>query len=130
MVRLVILLIRLTYRTGRRIGLAKLTVFTLGMLTGWLTARESGSELRERLQRAWEDRKASGADTALARQVREDLSQSPRTWHLPQPEVEVVDGKVILSGLVPHASGREEIERLVSTVPGVVDVESHLVIQS
>lgn len=128
--RLVILPFRLTYRTGRRIGPVKLTVFTLGMLIGWLTARESGSELRARLQRAWEDRKASGTDTALARQVRDDLSQSPRTWHLPQPEVEVVDGRVILSGLVPHATGREEIERLVSTVPGVVDVESHLVVQS
>lgn len=129
MVRLVILPFRLTYRTGRRIGPAKLLVFTLGVLTGWLTARESGGELRERLQRAWEDRHTSGTDTALARQVREDLAQSPRTWHLPQPEVEVVDGRVILSGIVPHASGREEIERLVSTVPGVVDVESHLVVQ-
>lgn len=129
MLRLLTLPLRLTYRIARRLGMTKLTVFTLGIVTGWMTARESGRDLRERLQRTWEDRATPGTDMALARQVRDDLSQSPRTWHLPQPEVEVVEGRVILSGLVPHLSGREEIERVASTVPGVVDVESHLVIQ-
>ena len=56
------------------------------------------------------------------------LSHSPRTWHLPQPSVEVSGGVAILTGGAPHETGKAEIERAAAAVPGVAEVESHLVV--
>ena len=57
---------------------------------------------------------------------RYELSHSPRTWHLPQPEVEVIGGTAILRGEVPHEVGRVDLERTAAAVAGVVDVENQL----
>jgi len=84
--------------------------------------------LRERLRRRWEERLESADDLEIARRVREELAQSPRTWHLPQPEVEVAEGTAILTGQVPHLSGRADLERTAAAVAGVVRVDSRLVV--
>jgi hypothetical protein len=121
---------RTGYRAGRRVGFTRVLAFAVGAGLGLLFAPTSGAELREKLRRFVEDRRAagSGSDAELAMRVRETLAQSPRTWHLPQPEVDVVDGKAILTGDAPHASGKADIEDAVAAVPGVIDVDSRLIV--
>ena len=117
---------RSTYRVGRLIGLRHALFLAAGI--GMLAAPTAGRDLREKLRRQWEGRQAPASDVAVAERVRYELSHSPRTWHLPQPEVEVVAGKAILTGGAPHATGKADIERAAASVPGVADVDSRLVV--
>ena len=120
------------YRTGRRLGFGRMLFFAAGAGVALLLAPTSGAELRERIRRALEDRQAGGdmSDVQVAVRVREVLSQSPRTWHLPQPDIDVVDGLAILTGDAPHATGKADIEEAVASVPGVVAIDSRLVVAS
>jgi len=111
------------YRTGRLLGYRRLFVFGAGVAVGLLIAPTAGSELRAKLQRLIDERRgAAGGD--LAEKVRYELSHSPRTWHLPQPAVEVVGSRAILRGEVPHEVGRADLERTAAAVAGVVDVDN------
>jgi osmotically-inducible protein OsmY len=119
---------RSTYRASRLIGLRRTLVFGTGVGIGMLVAPTSGHELREKLRRQWESRRAPASDDAVAERVRYELSHSPRTWHLPQPAVQVVSGRAILTGGAPHATGKADIERAAASVPGVAEVDSRLVL--
>ncbi len=117
-----------TYRATRFVGLSRLLAMGLGVGIGLLVAPTSGVELRERLRRQWEARNAPASDDAVAERVRYELSHSPRTWHLPQPAVDVVGGTAILTGGAPHETGKADIERATAAVPGVSEVDSRLVV--
>ena len=119
-----------TYKVGRWVGLSRLLAVAAGIGIGLLIAPTSGPELRAQLARRWEARRAPASDDAVAERVRYELSHSPRTWHLPQPDVEVVAGTAILTGDAPHATGKADIERATAAVPGVADVDSRLVVGS
>ncbi len=67
-------------------------------------------------------------DADLAARVRHELSHSPRTWHLPQPSISVLQGRVVLAGEAPHATGRADLERVVASVPGVIAVDNEIVV--
>jgi hypothetical protein len=121
---------RAGYRVTRRVGLTRMVVFAAGVGVGLLVAPVSGAELRERLRRRWEDLRTPASDVEIAERVRQELAQSPRTWHLPQPEVEVVAGTAVLIGEAPHPSGKADIERAVAAVPGVTGVDNRLVVSS
>jgi osmotically-inducible protein OsmY len=116
--------LRVGYRTGRLLGYRRLFVFGAGVAVGLLVAPMAGRELRARLVELAEQQRAGGAD--LAARVSYELSHSPRTWHLPQPEVEVVGGTAILRGEVPHEVGRVDLERTAAAVAGVVDVDNQV----
>ncbi len=111
------------YRTGRLVGYRRIFVFGAGLAVGLLIAPTPGRELRAKLQRLLDERRGGGD---LADKVRHELSHSPRTWHLPQPEVEVVAGTAILRGEVPHEVGRVDLERTASAVAGVVGVDNRV----
>jgi hypothetical protein len=113
---------------GRRVGISRLLALGAGVGIGLLVAPTSGDELRERLRRELAARRAPASDDAVAERVRYELSHSPRTWHLPQPGVEVVGGTAILTGGAPHETGKADIERATAAVPGVSSVDSHLVV--
>lgn len=113
------------YRTGRLLGYRRIFVFGAGVAVGLLIAPTPGRELRAKLQAMLDERRGSGGGD-LAEKVRYELSHSPRTWHLPQPEVEVIGGTAILRGEVPHEVGRVDLERTAAAVAGVVDVDNHV----
>lgn len=115
------------YRTGRLLGYRRIFVFAVGVGVGLLIAPMTGREARAKLQRLIDERRgASGGD--LAERVRFELSHAPRTWHLPQPTVEVQGGTAILRGTVPHETGRLDLERTAAAVAGVVEVDNHVAI--
>jgi hypothetical protein len=111
------------YRTGRLLGYRRIFVFAVGVGVGLLIAPTTGRELRARLQHLIDERTGKGD---LAERVRYELSHSPRTWHLPQPDVEVIGGTAILRGEVPHEVGRADLERTAAAVTGVVHVENQV----
>ena len=113
------------YRTGRLLGYRRLFVFGAGVAVGLLIAPTAGRELRAKLQGMLDERRGTGV-TDLAEKVRYELSHSPRTWHLPQPDVEVIGSRAILRGDVPHEVGRTDLERTAAAVAGVVDVDNHM----
>jgi hypothetical protein len=115
------------YRTGRLFGYRRLFVFGLGIAVGLLIAPGPGQELREKLRAALGGGEPP-SDPDLGERVRFELSHSPRTWHLPQPDVDVQEGRVVLSGAVPHATARTDLESTVTSVPGVTAVENLLTI--
>jgi hypothetical protein len=117
-----------TYKVGRHVGVSRLLALGVGVGIGLLIAPTSGQELRDRLARQLTSRRAPASDDAVAERVRYELSHSPRTWHLPQPTVDVVAGRAILTGGAPHETGKADIERAAAAVPGVADVESRLVV--
>ncbi|MEY2454175.1 MAG: hypothetical protein QOD92_3749 [Acidimicrobiaceae bacterium] len=115
------------YRTGRLFGYRRLFVFGLGIAVGLLIAPGPGRELRAKLQAVLKG-VVPPSDPELGELVRFELSHSPRTWHLPQPEIAVEGGRVVLSGAVPHATARADLERTVNSVPGVMAVENLLTV--
>jgi hypothetical protein len=121
---------RATYRTTRRVGISRMAAFGAGVGIGLLVAPVTGEEMRDRLRRWWEERGAPPTDAEITERVRSELAQSPRTWHLPQPQVEVVAGRCILRGDAPHPSGLADIERAVAAVPGVVEVDNRMVVDA
>ena len=112
------------YRTGRLLGYRRLLLFGVGVGVGLLIAPMTGRELRVRLQQLIDEQMGKGGD--LAERVRYELSHSPRTWHLPQPDVEVIGGTAILRGEVPHEVGRSDLERTAAAVTGIVHVENQV----
>ena len=112
------------YRTGRLLGFKRLFIFGVGVGIGLLVAPMTGRELRTRIQQRIDEQLGKGGD--LAERVRYELSHSPRTWHLPQPDVEVIGGTAILRGEVPHEVGRSDLERTALAVAGIVHVENQV----
>ena len=119
--------VRTGFRVGRLVGYRRMAVFGAGVGVGLLVAPTTGAETRERLRRALEARRPVGDDD-LAERVRFELSHSPRTWHLPQPVVEVVGRTAVLRGQVPHETGRMDLERAAAAVVGVTEVHNQLVV--
>jgi hypothetical protein len=117
-----------TYKAGRLVGYKRMATLAVGVGIGLLIAPTSGEELRERLRQWLESRGGPESDDVVAERVRHELSHSPRTWHLPQPGVEVVGGKAILTGASPHATGKDDLERTAGAVSGVTEVDSRLTV--
>jgi hypothetical protein len=116
------------YLTGRMVGYRRILLFGLGVGVGLLVAPMTGREARAKLQSLIEARRGGGGD--LAERVRFELSHAPRTWHLPQPTVEVQGGTAILRGSVPHETGRLDLERTAAAVAGVVSVDNHIAVSA
>lgn len=115
------------YRVGRVMGFRRLTFFAAGVGVGLLVAPVTGVEARAKLRRMLDERRPVG-EHDLAERVRFELSHSPRTWHLPQPVVEVTGHVAVLRGQVPHESGRTDLGRTAGAVPGIVEVDNQVIV--
>jgi BON domain len=120
---------RVTARLGRLLGARGLVALVGGVALGLLLAPGPGRELRRRL-RELTARDTPTTDSDLAERVVFELEHAPRTWHLPQPAVTVVAGRVALSGVVDEEAARDELGRVAAAVPGVFAVENLIVVAS
>jgi hypothetical protein len=114
------------YRTGRFFGYRRILVLGTGIAIGLLIAPVPGRQLRAKLAAFLAQ--FGPPPTDLGEQVRFELSHSPKTWHLPQPDVVVREGTVVLTGNVPHASAKADIEQAATGVPGVSGVQNMLTV--
>jgi hypothetical protein len=128
-IRLVLASIRLVLGTIGLIGLKRLLALGVGVGVGLLMAPTSGEQLRERLAKEWEaSRSGIRAKSPLADAVRAEIQTNARTWHLPVPEVVADGSRIVLSGSVPHAEGRDELGKVAAAVSGVEVVDNQLAI--
>lgn len=118
--------LRVGFVTGRLLGYRRLFVLAVGVAVGLLLAPVPGATLRAKLR----ERLGMEGTADVATRVRRELSQSPRTWHLPQPDIEVIGGRVVLRGEVPHEAGRDDLEAAVRAVHGVTHVDNRLEVRS
>ncbi len=100
--KVVLLPVRVVGRTVRWVGLRRLVLVGAGATTAVMLTPVTGSEMRRRVGRLFA-RQVPDAD--LAARVRHELSHSPRTWHLPQPSISVLQGRVVLAGEAPARDG-------------------------
>lgn len=128
--RMVALLpLRISERASRLLGFRGVVALVVGLLVGLFFAPGPGRELRDRVRALAASRRAT-SDADLAERVAFELEHAPRTWHLPQPAVTVVAGRVALSGIVDHEAARDELGRVAAAVPGVSAVENLMVLTS
>lgn len=123
--------VRLTAGVVHVIGVRRLVLLGAGAALGALLTPVAGPELRRRIAVAVAKRR-SGAEPTVEERVRRRLADSPRTWHLPQPEVVAVrdddetDWRIILAGTAPDESARTDLEEAVYSVTGVADVDNRI----
>jgi osmotically-inducible protein OsmY len=115
---------RVSYRAGRLVGFRRMFLVGAGVALGLAVAPASGAKNRAWVQARIRDRRPS--DDTVGERVRFELSHSSHTWHLPQPDVQVAGGVVVLTGAAPHQSGKADLERAAASVAGVERVENRI----
>jgi hypothetical protein len=113
------------HRTLRLVGYRRLLLFVGGVAVGLLLAPMPGDRMRAKARSLVEQLLGRGP-TDLAEKVKEELAASPRTWHLPQPGVVATQGRIVLTGTVPHATAAGDLERAAAAVKGVLEVDNQL----
>jgi osmotically-inducible protein OsmY len=121
--------VKVGHRTTRLVGYKRLLLVLVGVGIGLLVAPVPGDRMRAKLRRVVEDLAGKGT-TDLAQKVRDELSSAPRTWHLPQPDVVATQGRIVLTGEVPHATAKGDLERVAANVKGVQEVDNQLRVAS
>lgn len=101
-----------------------------GYLAGVMTAPKRGDALRhematgfERMAQDTADHSAPPAQKPIADEVRTRLGEDPRTSDLPKLNVNVAEGTVFVRGSIPRAADEQAIREVVSSVPGVADID-------
>lgn len=117
---------RIAVGAVRLVGPVGLALGAVGLVVGLLVAPVPGAELRRRLRALAGD--VVPSDESVREAVRSELATSAPTWHLDQPDVSVVAGRVVLDGRAEHPEGAAALAAVAATVPGVVDVESRMVV--
>lgn len=120
---------RASRRAVRIAGVKGVVLFVLGAIVAVLVTPVTGRQVRSRLfALAAGGGRPSDADLEAA--VVAELGHAPRTWHLDQPDVRVRQGVVTLSGVVPHETARAELVTVAAGIPGVVDVDDQLRVET
>jgi hypothetical protein len=123
--------VRLTGRSVRFLGVRGLLFLLIGVTVGLFLAPMPGADLVRKLQELLQQGgggTAPGGDDDLKDKVSFELAHAPRTWHLDQPDVSVVAGRVILRGSVPGEDAREELARVAGAIPGVEGVDNQVTV--
>lgn len=128
--RVVLGTIGLSLKTVRLLGPGRVLAFGAGVGVGLATAPTTGEEFRARFAERCGASWPTHGVRDLADEVRGELRNAPRTWHLPQPTVRVDGTRVTLTGSVPHAEARGELIRTAGSVLGVTAVDDQLTVSS
>lgn len=120
-IRIVFGVVGLASKMIRFVGIGRIAAFGAGVGTGLALDEKTVDGLKRRLSAGTDDQPGGGD---LAAVVREELAGSPRTWHLPQPDVTVVGNRVTLTGTVPHDEARLDLGRVAGAVRGVGAVDN------
>lgn len=129
--RVVVAPIKVANRIVGFIGYRRVGLLVVGAAAGAVLSPASGPELRRRIAEEIKRRRV-GTEPTVEERVRQHLAQSPRTWHLPQPEVVAVavgDGsgwQIILAGEISDSSARSDLEQASLSVTGVASVDNRL----
>lgn len=124
-----------TVKVVRVIGAKRVALLGTGAAIGALLTPVAGPELRRRVALEIAKRR-TGTESTIEDRVRKRLASSPRTWHLDQPEVVAVQGdheatwKIILAGVVPDASSRDDFTDTAQSVAGVASVDNRMRVAS
>lgn len=119
------------YRVVAFLGVRRVALLASGAVVGALVTPVTGRELRRRLLEEVAKRRA-GSEPTVEDRVRQHLRDSPRTWHLVQPEVVAMPAgdepgwQIILAGSVPDATASTDLEQAARSVQGVIDVDNRL----
>ena len=122
--------VKTAYKTGRLVGYGRLFWIAAGVGVGLLIAPGPGRDLREKLKARIDEYTGAGGlgggggDEELADRVRFELTHSPKTWHLPQPQVSAVDGRITLRGEVESEEARAALEQAAAAVPSVQGIDN------
>lgn len=116
-------IMRTVLRTIGFVGPGRLLAFVAGIATGMAVAP---TEVGRRVEGLVRPPAPATAGADLAQRVSDELAHSPRTWHLPQPTVFADGDRIVLTGEVPHETGRGDIVRTAGAVAGVAAVENRL----
>lgn len=122
---------KLVRGTVRFVGYRRVAVLSVGAVVGALVTPVSGPELRKWVVEEIRRRRV-GSEPTVEDRVRQHLRESPRTWHLAQPEVVAMpntDGlgwQIILAGSVVDDVAREDLEQVARSVLGVTEVDNRL----
>jgi osmotically-inducible protein OsmY len=127
-VRVVFATLAVTFRTVRFVGISRVLAFLAGVGAGMRLGPDAAHEVKARLAGAAGGGAGGGAavTTELASTVRDELAQSSRTWHHPQPQVTVSGNRVTLTGQVPHDDARSDLGRVAGAVAGVAAVDNRI----
>ena len=131
-------------RRGLPTWLALLIGAGVGYLIGTLTAPKRGDDLREdlfargaelkedlaataeRMQQDTADMAAPPSQKPIADEIRTRLGEDPRTAGLPKLNVNVAEGTVFVRGSLPAGFDESAIREVITTVPGVEDIDLQL----
>ncbi len=126
-IRLALGTVGFAFKTIRFVGIGRLLFFGAGVIAGMAVAPTTGAEFRARLAQRYGSAPTTPT-SGLGDTVRDELAHSPRTWHLPQPEVTVVGNRVTLTGEVPHEAARADLGRTAGAVVGVAAVDNRITV--
>lgn len=108
-----------------------------GYVVGVMTAPKRGEELRQgvttgiqRMKQDTADHSAPPAQKPIADEVRTRLGEDPRTSDLPKLNINVAEGTVFVRGSIPQAADEQAIREVVSSIPGVADVDLQVTVAS
>jgi hypothetical protein len=116
-------------RAGERLGiqpakrdmpwwLVGLLGVAIGYVVGLLTAPKRGADLRADIEA-----QATSVARPLADTVRAEITNDPRTSHLPDLRVDVADGTVFVRGTIPSDFDPNTLREVIERIPGVHDVD-------
>lgn len=109
-------------------GMGVVAGFAAGVVTG-ARKHETVEELERVAGRVAQDTADIGAPPAqkpIADEVRTRLGEDPRTSGLPRLNINVAENTVFVRGSVPESIDQEAIRSVISTVPGVEDIDLQL----
>ncbi|WP_165492248.1 BON domain-containing protein [Egibacter rhizosphaerae] len=115
---------------------SRVLVAVLGALVGFIGGLAVGARKSETVEevgrlagRVGQDTPDIGAPAAqkdIEDEVRTRLGEDPRTAELPKLNVNVAEGTVFVRGSVPDGTDHEVVRAVISTVPGVEDIDLQL----